>query len=1125
MSYSSHDHDSQYYDERTTSFSDPGHSSTGISYPALTVLSQREREFISAPVLGQAPHTHSALLDPSEDAEREDGPPSELHFSLRPSSFPPPLPPSPASPSQKRRSISIVTPDEYTYRERYSASEPGHGHSSRHAPKPFSIRRKPPPSYTPSLLGHSSSASLETNMLRLHERTSTANLAEPHARERNLFSHSNASAAQQNRSSVASRTSTRNKLRKPPPSGHARSASSVELARPQSILRPTKSILTIDLTYTPPDTMRMMSRDRQRTDSEMGYLSDAERRMSVTQPPPPLPPLPASSIHVQRLQHTPSRQPTFSSSESSGSRSSGDPERGRRPRHSAYRSSSTTNTTSTHVSSSEASTAATSMSLHNLSSSDWAGKFAKDEGGGTRSQSPPRKLVKKRGPQVPEPAPKKEPKRSRSILGLRMSFMRGKEKEKERKMSLDEGHLRTSSVHDGLPPLSASPPLWVGAQVLHPFSSPKSDASPSTAPFLVSPSTPGSPSYHRRPTSRFRRTSTHALETLALTDPHALSSSAVAELTSRLSIMEDQDRHGLGLGLPEDWHKYATPLSREGSVVGFDEKAFDPYLHTSDARPRPRPPKEKNQREVGAAAEMRRWTLAMTDVSDEVLLDELERLRRWSRPPTVSRGRKVKSVEGHQHDRYTEFGVGPRKHSKTASRSVGGHEFVFGGPSGSRAGRKFNVGSDEGGEEDCSDDESSQASFSSDEEHEDEDEPEFSSLATSSPSPDSDWTTIRHALLCCRDIIRTERSYLSHLHHLASLVYPSSFSSSSPSHETRTRILISTYLPDLVSASEAFLARLEDDPSAWGVSAALIGCEEEMEGAFVRWCGVVGEVFLDPPPATASSSSSPSDSGVEKAGGGGGLRSRVSSTVGFGLKGRSKSGLSVGVEQGGGDVKSVYATKQTRSRAASCYDGQDFSESSHPPPPPPPLPLPPFPSRPLPPPPPLHSGMFTAALGTGLALGISPPPSSSPPPHHHTNSKTALSSSTTTLSRTFTFAAWRKSTVALSESQSTGSLPVLVDRGHRGGGRGGKAEKVKTKAKAKRAVTLRELAIQPTQRVMRYVLQYRDLLKHTPASSPSRALVERAVEGALRIAQRCDRAQGNAAFLRPGPGRMSPGQT
>jgi hypothetical protein len=40
-----------------------------------------------------------------------------------------------------------------------------------------------------------------------------------------------------------------------------------------------------------------------------------------------------------------------------------------------------------------------------------------------------------------------------------------------------------------------------------------------------------------------------------------------------------------------------------------------------------------------------------------------------------------------------------------------------------------------------------------------------------------------------------------------------------------------------------------------------------------------------------------------------------------------------------------------------------------------------------------------------------------------------------------------------------------------------------------------------------------DLLNYTPATSPSRALVQRAVEAACRIAQKCDRAQGNATFL------------
>ncbi|KAG2160020.1 uncharacterized protein EDB93DRAFT_1074765 [Suillus bovinus] len=65
-----------------------------------------------------------------------------------------------------------------------------------------------------------------------------------------------------------------------------------------------------------------------------------------------------------------------------------------------------------------------------------------------------------------------------------------------------------------------------------------------------------------------------------------------------------------------------------------------------------------------------------------------------------------------------------------------------------------------------------------------------------------------------------------------------------------------------------------------------------------------------------------------------------------------------------------------------------------------------------------------------------------------------------------------------------------------------------------RKQSVRDLAIQPTQRVMRYVLLYRDLLESTPLTSPSRALVERALEAATRIANKCDHAQDTAFFRR-----------
>jgi len=83
-------------------------------------------------------------------------------------------------------------------------------------------------------------------------------------------------------------------------------------------------------------------------------------------------------------------------------------------------------------------------------------------------------------------------------------------------------------------------------------------------------------------------------------------------------------------------------------------------------------------------------------------------------------------------------------------------------------------------------------------------------------------------------------------------------------------------------------------------------------------------------------------------------------------------------------------------------------------------------------------------------------------------------------------------------------------------------EKTSEKSRrAERRLSVRDLAIQPTQRVMRYVMLYRDLLGHTPKASPSRALVERALQAAQRIADRCNAAQSNTAFLPRRPSTAS----
>ena len=108
-------------------------------------------------------------------------------------------------------------------------------------------------------------------------------------------------------------------------------------------------------------------------------------------------------------------------------------------------------------------------------------------------------------------------------------------------------------------------------------------------------------------------------------------------------------------------------------------------------------------------------------------------------------------------------------------------------------------------------------------------------MSASEPSEDeTEWKSARRALLCCRELVRTERSYQSRLRQLLA-----------GETETAPPALVLTYVPALLSASEALLSRLEDDPSAWGVSAAFVAVEEEAEAAFVAWAGVVGEIFVD----------------------------------------------------------------------------------------------------------------------------------------------------------------------------------------------------------------------------------------------------------------------------------------
>lgn len=110
------------------------------------------------------------------------------------------------------------------------------------------------------------------------------------------------------------------------------------------------------------------------------------------------------------------------------------------------------------------------------------------------------------------------------------------------------------------------------------------------------------------------------------------------------------------------------------------------------------------------------------------------------------------------------------------------------------------------------------------------------------------WHIARRALLCCREIVRTEKRYQEELKAL--LDGDVRTASLNPimvliifQTLTAPPAVMLTYLPALIRASENLLKGLSQDPSAWGVSTAFMTCEDELESAMVAWSGVAGQFF------------------------------------------------------------------------------------------------------------------------------------------------------------------------------------------------------------------------------------------------------------------------------------------
>ncbi|KAI5121309.1 hypothetical protein M0805_003776 [Coniferiporia weirii] len=366
----------------------------------------------------------------------------------------------------------------------------------------------------------------------------------------------------------------------------------------------------------------------------------------------------------------------------------------------------------------------------------------------------------------------------------------------------------------------------------------------------------------------------------------------------------------------------------------------------------------------------RRWTVAVADAPDDLFIEELERLRRM--------GLRAGDVHGirntrHQHVQSTNASTMEDAYGELPMHAISEGHLDINQLEKSKLAERNTVVIQEVDAED-----------------------------------ESEWLCARRAILCCRELVRTERSYQARLQELVD----GSVSDAVPT-------LLLQYVPALINASKVLSAHFNEDMSASGVSNAFVTVESTMENAFVAWSGVVGEFFIKRDSLSVTK-----------------LKREVASTA---IITENNHHL---VESGSSKVRCVSMHGHDESHVTPSVSA---------------------------------TSRVSRAINTSSSIHWLFRPAFAHTPGDSNEEKES-------------FPGLRKS-FRLKELR------------------------VKEEKERRRRPPFRDLAILPTQRVTRYVLLYKDLLKHTPTSSPIRDLVERAVGSAVRLAQKCDRAQDNSSFL------------
>jgi len=281
------------------------------------------------------------------------------------------------------------------------------------------------------------------------------------------------------------------------------------------------------------------------------------------------------------------------------------------------------------------------------------------------------------------------------------------------------------------------------------------------------------------------------------------------------------------------------------------------------------------------------------------------------------------------------------------------------------------------------------------------------------------WKKQKRALLSSREVILTERSYLSQLTRFHSAVMGGYVASHCPE-------ILLEYLPLLIQASQLFSNFMEEDPSVWGVSAAFISAADVLERTLVAYCAVAGEVMLK----------------CRKAG--------PSSNQGYGISpwsngsnsGHHTSSNSPVTDELGGQQQSSV----TRSHSTGLIGRRKWRKS-------------------------LPSGAAAPAFGFGFGMSASStsvPPSSytSPgaPPSRSSSNVQFYNSDPSSPVRP-TSSSGRPTSLSPHSGSTTTPTPVTSQSSS--------SASTFAQGKLRANMTASEVAVQPTQRVTRYVMLYR----------------------------------------------------